>query len=375
MHNIEKIEYLKKFTNNEKIISEIINYTENKFLNKDNNQSDENNYLDYWQAYKIESETIGVINTLKKYFFQLLFPVEKGISDSQSYKNATLKGQLPIENFNIGFIEPDKIFLDIYLSRLGFKTPVIIVHNEQDFNHLINVFCYKNEPTEIPESMGAIFINGINNWQRINDIKTEYLKSNNLISWAEYFKNDIVIKPHLFKDKLIILSAKPYSGITNRLLGITESSWIKSSIEIRREHECAHLFTLANYHHMANNMHDEIIADYVGISKVLGNFDKKWFYYFIGIEHYPNYRKKSRLENYVPKNFNDESFNLLMTIVKKAAEALELFDLSLGPRKNNYDWVCRIKTICEIDLLTLSSDKGVSRLFERYNKKINENLA
>ena len=139
MHNIEKIEYLKKFTNNEKIISEIINYTENKFLNKDNNQSDENNYLDYWQAYKIESETIGVINTLKKYFFQFLFPVEKGISDSQSYKNATLKGQLPIENFNIGFIEPDKIFLGINFSPLGFKTAVIIVHKEQDFNNLKNL--------------------------------------------------------------------------------------------------------------------------------------------------------------------------------------------------------------------------------------------
>jgi hypothetical protein len=273
---------------------------------------------------------------------------------------------LPVTLNEHQFNEPENIKLDIYNSPLGERTPVLTVFNEDDFNNIVRVFCYKNEPQMIPKSMGAIFVNGINNWHRIEKLKSAFLAQNSIENWPVEFKNNIIPNHHLYKDKLVILSAKPYSGITHKKLGISESSWLKSSIEIRREHECAHLFTLEYYNHMAKNMHDELVADYVGISKVLGNFDKQWFYYFVGIANYPNYTINSRLENYLPENFTSDAFKAIMSIVHNAAFYIEGFDKSLGPIKNNIDWLNRIKTICETDLLDMCQSNAKSILLNKY---------
>jgi hypothetical protein len=120
---------------------------------------------------------------------------------------------------------------------------------------------------------------------------------------------------------------------------------------------------------MANNMHDELLADYMGISKVLGKFNKSWFFHFIGLEEYPNYRLGARFENYLGNpSISEKAFKLLQTIVKKAADNLELFDNQLGKHKSIEDRVSRLTSLCRLDLIELASEKGVKKLLTQYKK-------
>lgn len=250
------------------------------------------------------------------------------------------------------------------------SVPVLIVPDDEDFNTLVCALSNKNEPKELPKSMGASFINGINNWDRIHQLKADWLQQNSAGNWSLYFKENILPNPHLFKDKLTVLSTKEYSGIKSESIGVSKNTWKSSSLIIRREHECAHLFTLKHYGVMASNMHDEIIADYAGITKVLGHFNKDWLLNFIGLENYPKYRNGGRLEYYQGKNkLSKEAFEGLKRIIKNATETIFQFDKSLGKTQSATDQLNRIKSICEVDLITMASSKGKQKLIEKHNNK------
>ncbi|MEW7281263.1 hypothetical protein ABW636_21930 [Aquimarina sp. 2201CG1-2-11] len=371
---------LKAYTSNENIISELLAYSKNKFSTKNINSSnydccDEEPYSITWEAYHKESDTIGVFETLKKYLVQLQFPVEKNISVTEAYRNATLKG-VSTETMKAasGLVlnNPKAIRLSIHQSLVG-KIPVLIVPDEQDFCAIIQALLCKNEPEHLPKSMGAAIINGINNWDRIHRLKKEWQQSNPFESWGPYFKEYILPHPKLYKDKIIVLSTKPYSNTTAKNMNLPLTQWIDYSLQIRLEHECAHLFTLKYFGQMANNMHDEIIADYAGITKVLGQFNKEWFLYFLGLENYPQYRKGGRLENYLgDKGLSTEAFEVLLKLVKKIADNISEFDKSLGPITTSKDQLKRIICICELDLITMASPKGFQNLITHYKSKENE---
>jgi len=372
MTESEKYTFLKEFVEGEQSIDELLIYSKNKFISKKDITTTllKDTYVKVWENYYEESKEIGVFETLKKYIIQLQFPVQRGISKTQEYINSTLKGKDKLSDVGLKLNQPDTLKLSIYKNALIGKVPVLIVSNEEDFNTIVCTLSNKNEPKDLPKSMGASFINGINNWNRIYQLKTDWLQQNPVENWALYFKENILPNSHLYKDKLIILSTKEYSGVKNESIGVSKNTWKSTSLIIRREHECAHLFTLKYYGVMANNMHDEIIADYIGITKVLGCFNKDWFLHFIGLENYPKYRKGGRLENYQGRNkLSAESFEGLKRIVKNIADTIFEFDNSLGKIKSTTDQLNRIKSICEVDLITMASVKGKQELIETYNKK------
>ena len=300
MNKKDRHTILKAFVQDEKAINELLVYTENKFIPKKDSASllEKEVYINTWEEYYLESKKIGAFETLKKYIVQLQFPIEKGISKTEAYVNTTLRGKENLSKLELKLKKSSVLKLEIYKSALVGSVPVLIVPNDEDFNSIICALSNKNEPQELPKSMGASFINGINNWDRIQRLKANWLKQNPTGNWSLYFKEHILPKPHLFKDKLMVLTTKVYSAIKSKTIGVSESAWKSSSLVLRREHECAHLFTLKQYGCMANNMHDEIIADYAGITKVVGQFNKEWFLHFVGLENYPKYRKGGRLENY-----------------------------------------------------------------------------
>ncbi len=373
MNADERYVFLKQFVKDEKAIDELLVYTENKFIPKKDNPcllEEEEVYIETWEKYYQESKKIGAFETLKKYLVQLQFPIEKGISKTEAYINTTLRGKLKSGTSNLILNQPELIKLELYNSNVIGKVPVIIVPNNEDFNNIICALSNKNGPQELPKSMGASFINGINNWDRIYRLKENWLKHNRAGNWSLYFKEQILPKPYLFKDKLMVLSTKAYSGIKSDAIGVSKNTWKSSSLIIRREHECAHLFTLKYYGCMANNMHDEIIADYAGITKVLGEFNKDWFLNFVGLENYPKYRKGGRLENYQgPKKLSKGAFEGLKTIVKNVSDTIYAFDNELGKIKSATDQLNRIKSICEVDLITMASSRGIQKLMEIYNSK------
>ena len=158
---------------------------------------------------------------------------------------------------------------------------------------------------------------------------------------------------------------RPYSNVVASSLKLDDELWHSHSIEIRRAHECAHMFTLNHYGKMEHHIFDELVADYVGITSILGVFDLTWFLHFMGLEKYPDYRKGGRFQNYVP-NLSDESRKMLQSILVRASGNLEKFDSKLGIPNNSKCKRNRIKSLCETSLLVLASDDGLRVLLEKY---------
>lgn len=371
----EKRKFLESITTDEEVISELFNYTENKFSVTNNflksNTTSEDVYISTWKNYKKNAETEGVFKTLKKHLVQLQFPIKKEISLSQEYKDVTLKG-VSTDNMllasGVVLNDPENLHLEIYECVAG-KVPALIVPNDEDFCSIINAFSHKNEPVNIPKAMGAAMIKGINNWNRINTLKEEWLIKNPFGNWNLEFKKNILPNPYLYKDKLIVLSKKPYSSVLANELNISEKDWIDYSIKIRLEHECTHLFTLKYFKHMANNMHDELLADYIGISKALGKYQCDWFLKFIGLENFPEYRDGARLENYLGNPpLSEKAVKVLRIIIKKVTNNLASFDKKLGAIKSLEDEIRRIGSICMLDLITIALPSGAELLLNSYQK-------
>ncbi|WP_299618562.1 hypothetical protein [uncultured Tenacibaculum sp.] len=368
-------DFLRGLTNNEEVIQEVFEYTQNKFVKPSFSKfSKEEKYIETWEAYNEESKLLGVFKTLKKYIVQLQFPVKAGISSTEAYKNVTLRGKENTTNSNLLLEDENALWLDIYESKLIGKVPVLIVSNVNDFKTLVCAFSNKNEPADLPKSMGAAFIKGINNWDRISKLKKAWQEEKTAISWNQFFKQEILPNRDLYQDKLIILSTKPYSGVAHEVLNVSESLWQEASVDIRKEHESAHLFTLNYYGQMAKNIHDELIADYAGIIRVSGKFDKNWMLHFLGLESYPNYRNGGRFQNYMNDNCSSEAFKCLVKITKKAIDTIQEFDSELGNVSSEEDRLSRIKSICEVDILSMASDQGKEMLSDVYRKNriINE---
>jgi hypothetical protein len=281
---------------------ELKTYLSNNFKSKKTIPSFENDTgIKYWEdlATKITADNL-LFNELKKCYPQLNFPIEAGIEKKEEYKDLVLRGKT--ENINLPFLlelnDYKNITLRISESIAG-KIPIITVPNKEDFIIIIQCLLYKSNPKHIPQSMGAVLINGLNNWQKIAILKSDWLATNTPEKWSKEFYMSVLQNYDLYKDKLIIISTKTYSNVSAQQLGLDESLWLSYSISIREEHECTHLYTLKKFGIASNNLHDELIADYIGIVKTIGKYNKLWMLMFMGLENYPEYRQGARLENYI----------------------------------------------------------------------------
>ncbi len=195
----------------------------------------------------------------------------------------------------------------------GGRIPILHTGHREDFVSLVRALAMKNEPGNIPNSMGACMVKGLNNRDRVR-------RSGMPLS---------LLVPHkdLYQDKLIILSGGPYSGVSAPELNLTADEWERMSLDIRREHECTHYLTQRLYGSARNYLFDELIADYAGIREAAGVYKADWFLRFIGLEEYPEYRRGGRLENYLGEPpLSEKSFTLLQQLAYFAARGLEQLD-------------------------------------------------
>jgi hypothetical protein len=344
-------------------------YFKNKFISSDKlplSFRDEP-YINSWKGYCIESTQDGVFQILKNCYPQLNFPVEKGIDESPDYINAVLKGKTEHINLKNGLVlnNPEDLKIKIHVSIVG-AIPVLKIPDNQDFMQIVQCILHKNNPIPVPLSMGALLVNGINNWDRLNTLKENWLDKNPIGNWNDEFSKNVLPNPNLFKDKIIILSTKPYSNVAANSLGLSEDVWKTYSYSIRLEHECTHLYTLKKYGSATNNLHDELIADYIGISKTFGSYNKEWMLAFMGLEEYPKYRKGARLENYLGNSdLSFDNFEKLTTIIKNAIENIAYFDAQLGKIDSDKDQMCRINALCETSVLEIASASGADLLIQK----------
>jgi len=321
-----------------------------------------------WQEYVTEAKTKGTFEILKHALVQLRFPIQAGISQTEAYRAATRKGLSPeftsgactprkgIEpNQTTGLIlqQPEQLQLTIHDSLVG-AIPVLLTKNREDFVSLVRAITKRNEPVEIPDSMGACMVAGYNNWDRIRRYREglslefnsgtrddactprQQWSADNLdsseLAWSVEFKR-LIARKELYQDRFIILSDGFYSNVKPEKLGLTAAEWRRLSLTIRLEHECTHYFTRRVFNSMRNNLLDEFIADYRGIVAATGAYKADWFLRFLGLESFPHYREGGRLQNYRGQPpLSDGAFKILQKLVKVAAENLEDFERNYGER-------------------------------------------
>lgn len=349
---------------------ELKTYVKNKFLSTGNRSDSlylDEPYIKSWKTY----DTANGFDLLTRCYPQLCFPIEEGINKTQPYIDAVLKGKTQglHGQSTLGLTNPERIKIELFKSMAG-SVPVFTIPDNQDFEKITQCLLHKNNPVAVPQSMGAFLANGIVNWDRLHTLEKNWVPANAAETWNQEFSKNVLPVPGLYKDKVIILSKKPYSNVSADALNLTGNDWLTHSLAIRLEHECTHLYTLKRYGCASNNLHDELIADYVGISKTLGKYSKEWMLAFMGLEAYPNYRKGARLENYVGNvKVSSEDFRLLTVVIKSAIETISRFDSELGAIDSETDQRCRVDALCATDLLNIASRNGFNTLIQKYNER------
>jgi hypothetical protein len=288
-------------------------------------------HIEAWQGYEREAREIGPFEALKRHFVQLRFPIRQGMSEEEPYRRATRRGFLEeadaYASESVTLDRPDLVTLTITPTIAG-RVPVIVVGSRGDFVKLVQAFAERNEPTVVPDAMGACIVKGLNNWSRIRAYRArweEELGSTNDDDWAAEFQQ-LIPRKELYQDRFIILSRGPYSAIPARDAGFDEAEWLERSLVLRRDHELTHYFTYRVFNAIRNNVFDELIADFVGLVRACGAYRADLALRFLGLEGYPAWRPGGRLEVYRGKPpLSDEAFGVARTLTVRGARNLETF--------------------------------------------------
>ena len=314
-----------------------------------------------------------MLPALKTYLPQLNFPIAEGVSQWPSYRRATLQGgDCSDMEEACGLIVPEAetMELELYQSAAG-RVPVFKLHGRRQFTTMVQALGRRNEPAEIPDSMGALMIAGFNNWHRIFELRRRWVEQpedeRNHPTWKEEFA-EIRKQKQLYQDRFMLLSDGPYSAIPAEDLGLDDEQWRAKSLIIRRDHECAHYFTRRLFGSMRNNILDELIADYAGIVASEGHYKASWFLRFIGLHEYPDFNPDGRLSIYRgdPK-LSDEAFKALQSLVVRAADHLEQVDRDKLPTSGRSPQLqaAAIAALSSMRVDELASDQGPELLSNR----------
>jgi hypothetical protein len=291
-------------------------------------------FVPFWEERVAESRERGAFAVLREHLPQLRFPIREGISAGADYQAATRRGTPPdglSEATGLEIERPEVVELALHASPAG-RVPLIIVRGRPEFVAFVRALTHRNEPKPVPDSQGAIMIAGYNNWSRVHTLRKRWEESGperQTTTWKEEFSRLQPLR-ELYQDRFILLSDGPYSAVPAADLGLADQEWRELSLRIRRDHECAHYLTRRLFGSMRNNLHDELVADYAGMTAGMngaGRFRASWFLRFLGLESFPAYRPGGRLDLYRgDPPLSDGAFRRLHRMIKEAAEAVERFD-------------------------------------------------
>jgi anti-sigma regulatory factor (Ser/Thr protein kinase) len=329
------------------ILEETLCYTQNPYAEKDHVTVtgfplEDESHIRAWEGYVDEASHLGVVPVLREKLVQLRFPIEEGISQTDAYRAATRRGNFEAAHSyasGVSLRKPETVSLALHES-IGGRIPVIIADQREDFESLVRALSARNEPEDVPDSMGACIVTGFNNWDRVHAYRRNWEQRQSETAteqaWQQTFREEVVPHKHLYQDRFIILSSGPYSGCSGDSVGVNESDWRQLSVAIRREHEFTHYFTYRLFGLMRNNLLDELIADFVGLVRATGRYDPTQAARFLGVESYPQYREGGRLQNYKGEPpVSHESFQCLQWLASRTIKNLAHFAESRADRLAN----------------------------------------
>lgn len=275
-----------------------------------------------WSRYETEARSRGCIAALADVFPQLRFPIERGVSETSGYRAATRRGEEPEPSAGAtGLVmrRPEGVTLSLCPTLAG-RVPMLVADDRGDFEDLVRAFSARNEPADVPASMGACLVRGLNDWSRIRIYRESWEAANPDGDWDDEFRR-LIPRKELYEDRLVILSTGPYSGVPASAAGLPEPEWLSLSLQIRREHESTHYFTLRTVGVSRTNLVDELIADYVALLRTFGAYREDLARLFFGLEGFPAYREGARLQNYRGKLSND-AFHVTKRLVSNVIVGL-----------------------------------------------------
>jgi len=329
-------------------------------------------HLEAWSEYEQEAGELGAFTALKNRLAQLSFPIREGISDEEPYRRATRKGDLSGADAYAPGLElrqPDNIELTICPTIAG-RIPAIVAGDRGDFVALVRACSGRNEPIPVPESMGACFITGFNNWDRIASYRrgweADQPQPPSDAAWNEEFRQ-LVPRKHLYQDRFIILSRGPYSAVGFSDTGFAAADWLDHSLLIRREHEFTHYFTYRVFGLIRSNALDELVADFNGLVRAFGTYRADLALRFLGLESFPRFRAGGRLGDYRgDPTLSDQAFEVLQSLSHRSVENLARLSDQHGELLRSLEGLATLTYIlARLTLEELSSDEMLERVNER----------
>jgi hypothetical protein len=176
------------------------------------------------------------------------------------------------------------------------------VPNRHDFESVLRVLLHRNEPVAIPASMGAAWISGLPNRDRIERLKAAYFSSHPDArpgSWRREWEQLRAGRKAEYQDRLLLLSVGPYSAVSAEQAGVCDTEWLQYSRTIRIHHECTHAFCKRIFGRMHINLLDELMADFIGLRAALKRFDAGLFLQGMGVSLDGEWEHRGRMRNYL----------------------------------------------------------------------------
>ncbi len=276
-----------------------------------------------WIGACVAAHQKGSVPALQDVIFELNFPIAGGISGSAEYQNLALAGSQSLADvrgrINLtgpAWEAPDALRLFMHDTGAGLL-PVVHAAARADFVTLVRAIVHKNEPAAIPGSMGSSFINGYNN-------RSRYLRVREALACGALTAE--MRNPQLWKDKLLLLTSGPYSGVSAARMALDHAVWIDRSTAIRLDHESCHYAIRRLFPRLKFGLQDELVADFAGLFGATGSFRAADFLLFMGLEDFPTYRPGGRFENYHKELTADpEAASAVARLLVDAARNLETF--------------------------------------------------
>lgn len=210
---------------------------------------------------------------------QLRLPICAGERYTEEYRNAVLRG-IPSERAPEFTFSP-KDRLELFDTPAG-QVQALTLAEREDFEHCYRALANRCEPVAVPASVGAAFISGLINWEKLNRHMEEYESAGGEDSDGEFRR--FTADKNNYTDKIILLSSGCYSAVTPEEAGFLPDEWLKASLMIRKYHELTHFVCRHLCPDDVSPLRDEIVADAVGLWAAFGRYDARLARLFLGIE-------------------------------------------------------------------------------------------
>ena len=171
-----------------------------------------------------------------------------------------------------------------------------------------------------------------------------------------------------FYDKIVLLQKSPYGSVpaSQVLDGLSGAQWLERSSVLRLEHEMTHYATNRMLGSFRLNIHDELLADFMGISAALGSFSSALFFAAMGVED-DICPEGCRYRHYT-QELDEEALAQVLALSRLAADNLERLSTQL-PRE--YPPACILLALAAFDIPAMAKPACIEQILATAEKYFN----